>query len=90
VLVDKCLIGQYRTTVAGLLMCPSLLVKEVGTLGVAVAAVVCNDVCSLEVAVSDVVVEGSLTWWLGGSCDVVAAANVVGVAEKGGAPSCSC
>jgi len=70
-------------------MCPSLLVKEVGILVVAVAAVACNDVCSSEVAVSDVVVEGSLTWWLGGSCDVVAA-NVVDVAEKGGAPSCSC
>jgi len=73
-------------------MCPSLLVKEVGILVVVVAAavvvVVYNDVCSSAAVVSDVVV-GSLTWWLGGSCDAVAA-NVPGETEKGGAPSYSC
>ena len=91
------IIGQCQTTVAGLLMYPSLQVTEEGTLvvvaaavaGVVVVAVVCNGVCSSEVVVSGVVVVvGSLTWRLDGSYDVVAA-NVVGVAVKRGAPSCS-
>ena len=82
------IIGQCQTTVAGLLMYPSLQVMEEDTL-VVVAAVVCNGVHSSEVVVSGVVVVGSLTWRLDESYDAVAA-NDVGVAGKIGAPSCSC